>query len=127
MRPIRVQLCIGWIRIAGTSWITAGDGSRPEMDDKRWIPSGEGSGPDMNSDRIRMDDRRWISGDGSRETEGNQSPTLSMIILRLCEVIPFSRSLTVISSNEVTIERRYADKRCTAGGLVPASTIPTTT
>jgi hypothetical protein len=38
-----------------------------------------------------------------------------MKILWLCEVIPFSKSLTLISSYEVTIERKYADTRCTAG------------
>jgi len=48
-----------------------------------------------------------------------------MKILRLCEVIPLSRSLTLISSYEVTIERRYGDIRCT-GGMAPPSTIPST-
>jgi len=70
------------------------------MDDKRWTPSGDGSRPDMDRDRIwmddlggwqEMDDRRWISGDGSLETDDNRS--LSYVkILRLCEVIRFSRS-----------------------------------
>jgi hypothetical protein len=32
----------------------------------------------------------------------------------------------LISSYEVPIERRYADTRCNAGGMVRASTIPTT-
>jgi len=40
-----------------------------------------------------------------------------MKILGLCEVIPFSRSLTLSPSCEVTIERRYADTRCTVGGV----------
>jgi hypothetical protein len=91
MRPIRAQLRTGWKRMAGTNWMTAGDGSRPEMDrgqrwiaareglrpemdDKRWIPSGDGSRQDMDLDRIWMDDRRWMAGDGSRETDDNQSP-----------------------------------------------------
>jgi hypothetical protein len=47
-----------------------------------------------------------------------------MKISRLREVIPFSRSLTLISSYEVAIERRYADTRCTAGGMVPLNTTP---
>jgi len=68
-----------------------------------------------------MDVRRWITGDG------RQSISFPfMKILRLYEVIPFSRSLTLISSYEVTIEHRYGDTRCIAGGMVPASTIPTT-
>jgi len=56
--------------------IAAGDGSRPEMVNKRWIPSGGGSRHDMDRDRILMDDRRWVTGDGSRETDDNQSPSL---------------------------------------------------
>jgi hypothetical protein len=38
-----------------------------------------------------VDDRRWISGDGSWETGDNQSPSY-MKMMRLCGVIPFSRS-----------------------------------
>jgi len=62
-----------WI---ATRWIAARDGLRPEMDDKRWIPSGDAVWPDMDRDWIWMDDRRWISGDGSWETDDNQSPFL---------------------------------------------------
>jgi len=80
MRPIRGQLCTGWKQMAGTNWITAGDGSRPEMDcgrdgsrpetdDKRWTQSGDGSQQDMDRDRIWMDDRRWMTGDGSQEMD----------------------------------------------------------
>jgi hypothetical protein len=94
MRPIRAQLRTGWKRMAGTHWITAGDGLRPEMDrtrkciaardgsrpemdrGQRWIPCGDGSRQDMDLDRIWRDDRRWMAGNGSRETEYNQSPFL---------------------------------------------------
>jgi len=48
-----------------------------------------------------------------------------MKILRLCKFIPFLKSLTLISIYEVTIERRYADIRCT-GGMAPPSTILST-
>jgi hypothetical protein len=54
----------------------ARDGFRPEMDDKRWIPPGNGSWPEMDRDWIWMDDRRWMTGGGSRETDDNQSPSL---------------------------------------------------
>jgi len=57
-------------------WIAAREGLRPGMDDKRWIPSGDGSRPDMDLDRIWMDDRRWMAGNGSREMDDNQSPFL---------------------------------------------------
>ena len=67
-----------------------------------------------------MDLRRWITGDGWQSI-----PFPSMTILRLCEVIPFSKSLTLISSYGVAIERRYADIRCT-GAMAPPSTIPST-
>jgi len=60
MRRIQAQLCTWWKRMAGTNWITAGDGS--------W--------QDMDRDPIWMDNRRWMTGDGSRETDDNQSPFL---------------------------------------------------
>jgi len=76
--------------------IAAGEGSRPEMDDKRWIPSGDGSQPDMDCDRIWMDDWRWMTGDGSQEMDHGRRMTTNLLsymkILRLCEVLPFSRS-----------------------------------
>jgi len=68
--------------MAEARWIAAREELPPEMDDKRWIPSGDRSRPDMDRDRIWMDDRiwiddrRWMTGDGSRETDDNQSPFL---------------------------------------------------
>jgi len=84
----------------------------------------DGSRPDMDRDRIWMDDRRWISGDGSRETDGNQSPFLyeDIEVMRSYTLLEIS----LISSYEVIIERRCADIRCT-GGMAPLSTIPSTT
>jgi len=95
------------------------------MDDKGWIPSGDGLCPEMDLDRIWMDDWRWITGDGSRETDDNQSPfryadiqdTRSYASLEITKLI---------SIYEVTIERSYADIRWT-GGMAPPSTIPSTT
>jgi hypothetical protein len=83
----------GWNRLDHSRrWIAAGDGSHPEMDrGRRWIAAGDGSRQDMDRDRMWMKDRRWISGDGSRETDDNQSLSY-MRILRLCEIIRFSRS-----------------------------------
>jgi len=132
-------------------WIAAGDGSRPEMDRgrrgiaagegsrperdcgrrwmTRWITNRDRSRPDMDPDRIWMDDRRWMIGDGSQEMDHWRRMTINLLpfmkILQLCEIIPLSRSLTLISNYEVTLERRYADIRCT-GGIAPPSTIPTT-
>jgi len=135
MLLIRAQWCTGWKGLAGTNWITAGEGSqpgmdpgprwispgeeswpemdhgrrwiaaadglRPELDDKRWTQFGDGlqqeldpgtygSWPDMDG-WLEVDDRRWISGDGSLETEDNRSLSY-MKILRLCETMRFSRS-----------------------------------
>ena len=59
--------------MAEARWIAAREELRPEMDDKRWIPPGDRSRPDMDRHRIWVDDRRWTIGDGSRETDDNQS------------------------------------------------------
>jgi hypothetical protein len=105
--------------MAGSNWIATREGLRPEMDDKRWIPSGDGSRPDMYRNRIWMDDRRWMTGDGSQEMDHGRRMTINLLPfyedIVVMRVIPFSKSLTLISSYEVTIERRYADTRCTAG------------
>jgi len=143
MRPIRVPLWTWWKRMAGTDWITAGDGLRPKRDHSwKGIASRDGSRLDMDG-WLEVDDCRWITtgygwmtADGSWEmdhgrwitVDGWQSISFPFRkILRLYAVIPFARLVTMISSYEVTIQRRYADTRCTAGGLVPASTILTTT
>jgi hypothetical protein len=65
-----------------------------------------------------------MTGDGSRETDDNQSPFLyeDIEVMRSYTLL----EITSISSYEVTIERRYADIRCT-GGMAPPSTIPSTT
>jgi len=73
-------------------WIADRDGLRPEMDPvRRWIMAGNGS------QWIWMNDRRWMTGDGSRERDHGRRMTVNLLpymkILRLCEVIPFSRSL----------------------------------
>ena len=135
MRPIRAQLCTGWKGMAearwiATRWIVAGEGLRPEMGDKRCIPSRDRSRQDMDRDWIWMDDRRWMTGGERQEMDHGRRMTVNLLpfmkILRLYEVIPFSRSVTMITNYEVTIERRYADTRCT-GGMAPPSTIPSTT
>jgi len=55
----------GWNQLDHSlRWIAAREGLPPEMDDTRWIPSGDGSRHDMDRDRIWMDDKRWITGDG---------------------------------------------------------------
>ena len=56
----------------GRRWITR-DGSRPVMDrGRKWIATGYGWM--TGGGRPEVDDRRCISGDGSRETNDNQSP-----------------------------------------------------
>ena len=56
--------------MAGTNWITAGEAWWPEMlGGWRGIAAGQGLRPEL-------DDRRWIKGDGSSETDDNQSPFL---------------------------------------------------
>jgi hypothetical protein len=68
-------------------WIAAGDGSRPERDcGWRWMkPDGSCLWMDRGLISIAtgygwmtvVDDTRWITGDGSRDTDDNQSPSLS--------------------------------------------------
>jgi len=147
MRTIQAQLCTGgneWLeptgsqpgRDRGRRWIAAGDGLRPEMVNKRWIPSGDGSRHDMDRDRIWMDDwiwmddQRWMTGDGSQEMDHwrrmatNPVPFYEDIeVMRSYTILEIT---TLISNYEVTLERRYADIRCT-GGIAPPSTIPSTT
>ena len=77
-----------------------------------------------------MDDWRWMKGDRSQEMDHVRRMTINL--LPFYEDIEVMRSYTIleittsISDYEVTIERRYVETRRTAGGLVPASTIPTT-
>jgi hypothetical protein len=66
--------------------IVAREALRAEMDDKRWIPSGDESSPDVDRDRLWIDDRRWITGDGWQSM-----PFPCMMILRLREIIPSPR------------------------------------
>jgi len=115
----------------GRSGIAAREGLRPEMDEIRQIPSGDISLPDMDLDCIWMDDWRWTTGGGWQEMDvrrwitgdGWQSISLPIMkILGLCELILFAKWLTLISSYEVTIERRYTDTRYAAGDMVPATT-----
>jgi hypothetical protein len=63
-----------------------------------------------------MDDRRWISGDGSRETDNSQSPSLyeDIEVMRSYTLL----EITSISRYEITIGRRYADIRFT-GSMAP--------
>jgi hypothetical protein len=42
-------------------------------------PSGDGSRPDMDRDRIWMDDRRWMTGDGSQETDHGRRMTINLL------------------------------------------------
>jgi len=81
-----------------------------------------------------MDDRRWMTRDGSQEMDHGRRMTINLLPFH--EDIEVIRSYTLLeityydfklrSYNRAQI-RRYADTRCTAGGLVPASTMPSTT
>jgi hypothetical protein len=72
-----------------------------------------------------------MTGDGSWEMDHRRWMTINLLPFH--EDIEVIRSYTLLEITyydfmiEVTIERRYADTQCTAGGLVTASTIPTTT
>jgi hypothetical protein len=80
--------------------------------------------------RLEIIDRIWMTRNGCQEMDHGRRMTISLLpfmkILRLCEVLPFSRSITFISSYEVTIECRYPDTRCTTGGIAPPTTIQST-
>jgi len=80
--------------------------------------------------------RRWITRDGphsemDRSQEMDHGRRMAINPLPFYEDIAvmrsytFSKSLTLISSYGVAIERRYADIRCT-GGMAPPRTIPST-
>jgi hypothetical protein len=84
MRPIRAQSCTGWKRMAGFNWITAGDGSRPDMD----------------HDRIWMDNRMWVTGDGSQEMDHGRRMTINLL--------PFHEDIEVIRSYTL-LEITYFD------------------
>jgi len=64
---------------------------------RKEIAAGDGLRHDMDRDQLWMDDRRWMTGDGSQEMDHGRRMTINLLpytkILRLCEVIPFSRSL----------------------------------
>src|SRR5882757_6194637 len=60
-------------------WIAAGNGLPPEMVNKRWILSGGGSRQDMDRDQLWMDDRRWRTGDGSREMDHGRQMTINLL------------------------------------------------
>ena len=62
-----------------------------------------------------------MTGDGSRETDDNQSPSLyeDIEVMRSYTLL----EITSISRYEVTIERRYADIRFT-GGMAPPTKCP---
>jgi hypothetical protein len=51
------------------------------MDDKKWIPSGDGSRQDMDRGWIWMDDRRWMTGDGSQEMDHERQMTIGLFPL----------------------------------------------
>jgi len=67
-----------------------------------------------------MDLTRWITGGGWQLIS---FPVRK--IFRLCEAIPFSKSLTVILCSGVVIERRYAAMQLT-GGMAPLRKKPST-
>jgi hypothetical protein len=167
MRPIRALLCTWWKRRSGTNWITARNGSRPEMHcgrrciaagdalrpemdrGRRWIAAGNGLRPDMVTRDgscpevdcgliwivtgygllTEVDDRRWMTGDGSQQMKHGRRMTINL--LPFYEDIQAIRSYTILeittlnSNYEVSMEHRYACIQCT-GGMAPPSTIPST-
>ena len=71
-----------------------------------------------------------MTGDGSREMDHGRRMTINLLPSH--EDIEVMRSYTILEITHFdfklrsAIERRYADTQCTAGGMGPASTIPTT-
>jgi hypothetical protein len=54
-----------WKPMAGTNWITAGDGLRPEMDcGQGGIAAGKGLRLEMDHDWMWMNDHRGMTGGG---------------------------------------------------------------
>jgi len=121
----------GWNQLDHSRrWIAAGDGSQPEMDrSRRWIAAGDGSRQDMDRDRMWMDDRRWMTGDGSQEMDHWRRMATNPV--PFYEDIEVMRSYTIlevttlISSYEVSMESRYTCIRYT-GGMAAPSMIPST-
>jgi hypothetical protein len=110
--------------MGGTNEITAGDGSRPEMDRcRKWVAAGDGSRPDWHCGR------RWMTGDGSQEMDHGRRMTMNL--LPFYEDSQAMRSYTILeittlnSNYEVSMQRRYACIRCTSG-MAPPSTMPST-
>jgi len=67
MLPIRAQLCTEELKSCdqldhGRRWVTAGDGSRPDMDR-----------------RPEVDNLRWITGDGGREMDHGRRMTINLL------------------------------------------------
>jgi len=95
------------------------------MHDKRWILSGNRSWPDMDRDTIWMDDQH-----GSQEMDHVRRMTINLLsfmrILRLVEVVPFSRSLTLIIGSKVSIMSGFGDIECSSR-IVQPSKIPSST
>ena len=68
----------------GQRWIAAREGLRPQGDCgqrwiTRWITVRYRLRADMDRDRIWMDDRRWMTGDGSREIHQGRRMTINLL------------------------------------------------
>jgi len=57
----------------GQKWMAAREGLQREMDNMGWIPSRDEWRQNMDLNWIWMADRMWMAGDGSLETDDNQS------------------------------------------------------
>jgi len=111
----------------GQRGITAGDGWQ-EMDPvRRWIAAWYGSRPDTDGWP------RWMTGDGWQEMDlmrwikGDRWQSVSFLYegIDLMQSYTILEITTLISSYEVTSERRYPDIRC-IGSMAPPCTIPST-
>jgi hypothetical protein len=86
---------------------------------RRWIATGYGW-------MTEVDDRRWMTRDGSREMDHRRRMTINLLpfyedteVMRSYTILEIT---TLISNYEFSMERRYACIRCT-GGMAPPSTI----
>ena len=75
-------------QMAEARWIAVGDGSRPEKDcDLKWM-LGDRSRPEMDRGLIwiatrygwmtEVDDRTWLTGDGSQEMDHGRRMTINL-------------------------------------------------
>jgi len=120
----------------GQRWTATGAGSPQDWDRIQRLFTTDASYLEVDCGQIRivtrygwvteLDHMRWMAADQSQEMDHGRGVTINLLsnvkTLRLCEVIPCSTSLILISCHYVLIEFTYDDTHC-AGGIAPLNTI----